>query len=158
MREKACLCCMQNVINRAEGFAWDGAICFLSDFFREAEVCFLSLLLKQQMILFGEKWSDSVSRTTQMWCILLIFTALEGMNSYLAGCKAVWTVLRLGKSFCQSDIAIAASRAFFLVALRQPAPIASAEAICCSGPGSHFIFVGSLATWHLLASRVFTFS
>lgn len=31
-----------NVINTAEGFAWDGAICFLSDFFREAEVCFLS--------------------------------------------------------------------------------------------------------------------
>jgi len=80
------------------------------------------------------------------------------MNNYLGGCKVVWAALLPGKGFCHSEIAVAVSGASPPVAPRDLARMASREAVCWSSPGSDFIFVGSLATWHLLAARVLTFS
>lgn len=80
-----------------------------------------------------------------MRCSLLIFAALEGINSCLGGCKAVWAVLLLGKGFCHSEIAVAVSGASPPVAPREPARMASAAAVCWSSPGSDFHVCGVIS-------------
>lgn len=80
------------------------------------------------------------------------------MKSYLGGCKAGWAALLPHKGFCHWGRAVAASGASPPVAPGEPGPMASAEAISWLSLGSDFISVGSLATWHLLAASVFTYS